>query len=182
MNVLVPIADGTEEMEAVIMIDVLTRGGAKVTVAAVESIDVTASRGVQIKATRLVSDCLSDTFDLIALPGGMPGAERLRDSKALQELLRKQHSLNRLIAAICAAPAVVLLAQGLLDGKQATCHPSFRDDMPSDIYSNERVVECGNIITSQGPGTAIDFSLKLVERLYNQEKADEVAMAMVWQR
>jgi 4-methyl-5(b-hydroxyethyl)-thiazole monophosphate biosynthesis len=178
MNALVAIADGTEEMEAVIVIDVLRRAGTDVMVASVGEIDITASRGVVIKADALISECVNDNYDLIVVPGGMPGAEKLRDSEALINILKKQDDEGRLIGSICAAPAVALLPHGLLSRKTATCHPAFRDSMPDDIYSDEAVTESGNIITSKGPGTAMLFALKLVERLHGQETADNIAGAM----
>ncbi len=114
-KVLVPIADGTEEIEAVCIIDVLRRAGADVTVASVESaLQVTASRGVKIVADVLLEQCRDDTFDLIALPGGIPGAEHLRDSLLLEKLLQRQFKEDRWYAAICAAPAVVSAAPGVI--------------------------------------------------------------------
>src|SRR4030042_1274503 len=104
-RVLVPIADGTEEIEAVCIIDTLRRAGAEVTVASVDQLQVTASRRVQLVADARIADCTSQTYDCIALPGGMPGAEHLRDSAELIGLLRKQKQAGRFYAAICASPA-----------------------------------------------------------------------------
>ena len=178
-KVLVPIADGTEEIEAVCIIDVLRRAGDDVTVASVDGLQITASRGVKIVADCLIYDCLTTDYDLIAVPGGMPGAERLSDADAVVRLLQGQQRKDRLIAAICAAPAVVLETHGLLVNHRATCHPSFSDRLsnPSDIGS--RVVVDGNVVTSQGPGTAIEFALTLVELLFGKEKAEEVAEPMM---
>jgi protein deglycase len=114
-KVLVPIADGTEEIEAVCLIDTLRRAGAEVTVASVDGIQVTASRGVKIVADARIAECLHQTYDGIVLPGGMPGAEHLRDSAGLIEMLQKQNQAGRLYGAICAAPAVVLRPHGLLE-------------------------------------------------------------------
>jgi 4-methyl-5(b-hydroxyethyl)-thiazole monophosphate biosynthesis len=117
VNVLVPIANGSEEIESVSIIDTLVRGGAKVTVASVEtSSQVTCSRGVKIVADTLISECLNKNWDMIALPGGMPGAERLRDSDDLSKLLMNQNKNKKYIAAMCASPAVVLASKGILDG------------------------------------------------------------------
>ncbi len=178
-TVLIPIADGSEEIEAVSIIDVLRRAGATVTVASVNNLQVTASRGVNLVADKLISDCLGTTYDLIALPGGIPGAEHLRDSKELTELLQKQQKQGRLYAAICASPAVVLQHHGLLGSRRATCHPFFIEQIKKNESIESRVVVDGTCITSQGPGTAIEFALKLVEALYGKEKADEVALPMV---
>lgn len=182
-KVLVPIADGSEEIEAVCIIDTLRRGGAALTVASVGQLQITASRGVKIVADTRVGDCVTQTYDLIALPGGMPGAEHLRDSAELIGMLKKQKQAGRLYAAICASPAVALQPHGLLDGvRRATCFPSFRNRLDPASASDERVVVDGNCVTSQGPGTAIDFALKLVELLFGASKADEVAAAMLARR
>jgi len=178
-KVLVPIADGTEELEAVTLVDVLRRAGASVTVASVDALQVTASRGVKLVADRLIGDCTDEDYDLIALPGGMPGAEHLRDSKALVRLLNRQRERGGFLGAICASPAVVLDYHGLLSQKRATCYPSFMGKLKEAKPVQESVVVDGPFITSQGPGTALVFSLKLVEMLYGQDKAQDIAQAMV---
>ncbi|MGA6927465.1 MAG: DJ-1 family glyoxalase III [Desulfosarcina sp.] len=179
-NVLVPVADGTEELEAVAIIDVLRRAGARVTVASVTgNLKITASRGVVIVADDLIEACVEKTYDLVVLPGGMPGAEGLRDSEALIDILTRQGEKGRLVGAICASPAVVLEHHGLLHGRQATCHPGFADRLPAENHVDSRVVVDGNCVTSQGPGTAVEFALALVERLYGRTKRDEVAGPMV---
>jgi len=179
-NVLVPIADGTEEIEAVCIIDVLRRAGAEVTVASVEKeLQITASRGVKIVADARIEDCTDRVFDLIALPGGMPGAERLRDSAPLAALLQKQKEVGMPYAAICAAPAVALQPHGLLDGRKATAHPGFVDRLADAAAAENRVVTDGTVVTSRAPGTAIEFALALVALLFGQEKVDEVAAPML---
>ena len=178
-KVLVPIANGTEELEAVTIIDVLRRADAMVTVASVGELRITASRGVQIVADCLIADCLDTVYDCIALPGGMPGAENLRDSKALKRLLVEQRRNGRMVGAICASPAVVLAHHGLLSDVRATCYPSFLERMPDTKKAGEPVVVDGNCITSQGPGTALAFSLKLVALLFGETKEQRVANAML---
>ncbi|WP_019602728.1 DJ-1 family glyoxalase III [Teredinibacter turnerae] len=180
-NVLVPIADGSEEIEAVTIIDVLVRAGAEVTVASVmERTGITASRGVKLDANCLIESCGQD-WDLIALPGGLPGADHLAQSAPLMALVRHQLAEQRLLAAICAAPAVVLGRHGLLADRVATCYPGFQGELASQArtVSVERVVEDGNLITSQGPGTAMEFSLALVTRLFGTEKATAVANGLL---
>jgi len=176
-NVLVAIADGTEELEAVTIIDVLRRAKADVTVASVGSRKITASRGVKLVADVVISDCVGKVYDLIALPGGMPGAKNLRDSNELTEILKVQASSGKLYAAICASPAVVLKHHGLLQNKKATCYPTLASALDNAVDS--KVVVDGNCITSQGPATALHFSLKLVELLFGKEKAQQVAQAML---
>lgn len=180
INVLVPIANGSEEIESVTIIDTLVRGGATVTVASVEnSVHVVCSRGVKISADTLIESCCNQSWDLIALPGGMPGSERLRDSEILVKILKKQNDERKPIAAMCASPAMVLASKGFLTGKHATCYPAkrFRDmlEKPSD----DQIVIDGNIITSQGPGDSIYFALKLIEILFGLEKRNAVANEML---
>ena len=178
-KVLIPIANGTEEIEAVCIIDVLRRAGAAVTVASVDTLQVTASRGVKLVADRLIADCVNETYDLIALPGGMPGAEHLRDSKDLEKILKRQQCDGRFYAAICASPVVVLQHHSLLGQRRATCHPSFIHQLENTDAMETRVVVDGACITSRGPGTAIEFALKLAELLYDEQKAKEIAQHMV---
>ncbi|MDO8303662.1 MAG: DJ-1/PfpI family protein [Sedimentisphaerales bacterium] len=179
-KVLVPIADGTEEIEAVSIIDTLRRAGAEVTVASVtEKLNIVASRGVRIDADAMIGECVDTTYDLVVLPGGMPGATHLRDSKELTEILKQQQQQGRLYGAICASPAVVLEHHGLIGGRKATCYPSFAKDLSNADASGSRTVVDGTLITGQGPGTAIEFALKLVELLFGSEKAAEIAKAMI---
>lgn len=178
-SVLVPIADGTEEIEAVCIIDTLRRAGADVTVASVGLQQVTGGRGVKLVADAAIADCQGETYDLIVLPGGMPGAEHLRDSDDLVAKLCEQKAAGRLYAAICAAPAVVLHHHGLLKNVRATCYPSMQSQLDSNQVSRERVVVHGQCVTAQGPAVAIEFALKLVEMLFGQAKAKEVGEAML---
>jgi 4-methyl-5(b-hydroxyethyl)-thiazole monophosphate biosynthesis len=179
-HALVPIADGVEEIEAVTVIDVLRRAGVAVTVASVEDrLEVTASRGVRLVADLPLDDCLDREWDLIVLPGGMPGAERLRDDVGLTGLLMTQYRTGRLLGAICAAPAVVLEHHGLLAGRDATCHPAFASRLGARTSLGERVVVDDAVVTSRAPGTALEFALRLVELLCGPEKADEVAGPML---
>ena len=178
-QVLVPIADGSEEIEAVCIIDVLRRAGAEVTAASVDNLQVTASRGVKLVADAHITECVGRKYDLIALPGGMPGAEHLRDSKELIKILKQQKTEGRLYGAICASPAVVLQSHGLIEGRKATSHPGFSSMLENKEEINARVVVDGNCVTSRGPGTAIEFALKLVEILYGIDTAEEVAGPMI---
>ncbi|KAL0406747.1 UNVERIFIED_CONTAM: protein DJ-1B [Sesamum latifolium] len=175
-KVLVPVANGTEPLEAVITIDVLRRAGADVTVASVEKqLGVDACHGVKIVADALISDCADTAFDLISLPGGMPGAATFKDCKTLESIVKTQAENDRPYAAICAAPAVALGSWGLLKGLKATCYPSFMDQLSSSASAVEsRVQQDGKVVTSRGPGTAMEYAVALVELLYGKEKADEV--------
>lgn len=180
-KVLVPIANGAEPIEAVITIDVLRRAGADVTVASVEKqLRVDACYGVKFVADALISDCSESVFDLITLPGGIPGAENLKNCGVLENLVKKQAADGRLYAAICASPAVVLGAWGLLKGVKATTYPLFMEQLPSSTTAVEsRVQVDGKVVTSRGPGTTMEYSVALVEQLYGKEKADEVSGPLV---
>lgn len=178
-RVLVPIADGTEEIEAVCIIDTLRRAGAEVTVASVEAArTVTCSRGVRIEADAFIVDCADEMYDLIAAPGGMPGSEHLRDNAVLTDLLKQQRAAGRLYAAICAAPVVVLQHHGLLEGRRATCFPAFAAQLHNAEAAGERVVVDGHCITGRGAGSAIEFALALLEALYGAKQAAEVGARM----
>jgi protein deglycase len=199
--VLVPIADGSEEIETACITDTLTRFGAKVTVASVkpnQDLVCTMSRGLKIVADCTIDDAvgMTDDWDLIVLPGGMPGAEHLRDCATLRTLLERHAIQNQKpYAAMCAAPAVVLASSNgdqssLLSSARsktptitATCYPApaFRSQLlDSGVnVSDESVVVSGNLITSQGPATALAFSLQLGEVLYGSEKRSEIAKAML---
>jgi 4-methyl-5(b-hydroxyethyl)-thiazole monophosphate biosynthesis len=177
---LVPIANGTEEIEAVCIIDVLRRADIEVTVASVETTcQVMASRKTGLVADKVIGECENEIYDLIVLPGGMPGAEHLGDSETLIALLQAQRESGRLYGAICAAPVVVLQAHGLLKGRKATCHPSFARQLENDEAVAQRVVVDGNCITSRGPGTAIEFALALVEASYGADLAQEIGGHML---
>lgn len=180
MKALVPIADGSEEIEAVSIIDTLRRAGIETTVASVgANAGVEASRGVRLVADCLIADA-AGPYDIIALPGGMPGAENLASSDVLQRLVRAQAEGGGLLGAICAAPAVVLEPMGLLKGRMATAHPGFIDRLASASAALEsRVVVDGNIVTSRGPGTAIEFALTLVGLALGPDKEEEVRGPML---
>ncbi|KAK4424197.1 protein DJ-1C [Sesamum alatum] len=179
-KVLVPIGFGTEEMEAVIIIDVLRRAGANVTVASVEEqLEVEASGGTRLVADAFISACSGETFDLVALPGGMPGSTRLRDCEILQNITKRQADAKRLYAAICAAPAVTLLPWGLLRRKQTTCHPAFMDKLPTFWAVKSNLQVSGELTTSRGPGTSFEFAVSLVEQLFGESVAREICESML---
>lgn len=179
-RVLVPVADDSEEIETACITDVLVRAGAEVTVASVSSqLQVKMSRGLKVVADKLIGECTGEQWDVIACPGGMPGAEHLRDSKELAELLKEQRTGGRIMAAVCASPAVVFKTHGLL-GESATSYPAPKfKEMVGSGWTDAKAVVDGNIITSQGPGTSLQFALKIVEVLYGRAKAEELAAQMV---
>ncbi|XP_050211138.1 protein DJ-1 homolog C isoform X2 [Mercurialis annua] len=179
-KVLVPIGFGTEEMEAVIIIDVLRRAGAEVVVASVEpQLEIQAAGGITLVADTSISTCSKQVFDLVALPGGMPGSARLRDCQILQQITSKQAEDKRLYGAICSAPAVTLLPWGLLKRKKTTCHPAFMSKLPTFWAVKSNIQVSGELTTSRGPGTCFVFALSLVEQMLGESIAKDVGELLV---
>jgi 4-methyl-5(b-hydroxyethyl)-thiazole monophosphate biosynthesis len=179
-------ANGTEEIEAVTIIDTLVRGGIKVVSATVHTdgpLEVTCSRGVKLVTDCCITDCVGQNFDMIVCPGGMPGSEHLRDSVPLTEMLKLQGKRGGMIGAICAAPAIVLKTHGLLDNpsRPATGYPAdkFKTMIGPGYVAGDSIVVSGSVVTSQGPGTAMPFAVKLIELLVGREKAEAVAKEML---
>ncbi|HEY5558470.1 MAG TPA: DJ-1 family glyoxalase III [Steroidobacteraceae bacterium] len=163
-RVLVPLAEGFEELEAVTIIDVLRRAGVDVVVASLAGSPVTGAHGIRLAADTPLAALAEQEFDMIALPGGMPGAEHLKKDARIAQIIRRLHGEGRPVAAICAAP-MVLAAAGVLDGRRATSYPGFLDDAARVTVVDEAVVVDRGVITSRGPGTALDFALALVAEL-----------------
>lgn len=165
-RVLVPLAAGFEELEAVTVIDLLRRAGIEVVAASLAPGPVTGSHGIAVQPDADLDEVLNQDFDMIVLPGGLPGATGLAEDTRVLQLLRRQAAARRYTAAICAAPGVLAKA-GLLEGKRATSFPGFLapDSAPGIVLLEDPVVTDGRIITSRGPGTAMDFALALIERL-----------------
>jgi 4-methyl-5(b-hydroxyethyl)-thiazole monophosphate biosynthesis len=162
--VLVPLANGCEEMEAVTIIDLLRRAGIEVTAASLDGRPVAGSRGVRIIPDMSLSEALDIEFDMVALPGGLPGADHLAADQRLTALLRNMAASGRYVAAVCAAPKV--LAQcGVLQGKAATAYPGALQAAGHADIRDDAVVRDGTVITSRAAGTAMDFALELVEAL-----------------
>jgi len=174
-NALIPLAQGCEEMEAVTVVDLLRRAGIEVTTAGLDDQPVHASRGVVLVPDTTLDEALQHSYDIVVLPGGLPGADHLRNDARIIDLLREMAGNGKYTAAICAAPRVLAHA-GLLDGKRATSFPGALDgvSVPGLDYLEQPVVTDGRVITSRGPGTALDFALELIERLSGKQKRDEV--------
>ena len=177
-KVLVPVANGIEEIEAITIIDTLRRADVDVTVASVNELEIKGAHEIKIISDKKINDCQNEIYDLVVCPGGLPGAEHLRDSEVLIEILNKHKDQDRYIGAICASPALVLQSHGLLEGRSSTCYPSFMD-LLSQPDKTSKVVVDGKFVTSQGPGTALEFSIKLVEILVGYEKAEELSKGML---
>lgn len=181
-TVLLAVADGSEEIELITLVDVLRRADVDVTMVSVMSQrQITGAHNVQLRADALMADVMDQEFDAIVLPGGMPGATHISECTALVSMLKEQQSRGELVAAICASPAVVLAKHGMLEGRRAVAYPGFEEgltDAGAELVV-ENVVHDGNIITSRGPATAMEFALYLVQVLVGEAKAAEVKAGLL---
>jgi len=176
---VVLLADGFEEVEAATPIDYLRRAGAEVTVAGVGGREAKGSRGLAVRADGLVSDAVGKDWDAVVVPGGMPGAANIAANADCAALLRSAAASGKIVAAICAAPAVVLAPLGLLSGRRFTCYPGMEKDVSGARWSEERVVVDGDLVTSRGAGTAGEWALEIVAKLYGQETAAKIGKAVL---
>jgi protein deglycase len=174
-SALIPLAPGCEELEAVTLIDLLRRADFDVVTAGLVDGPITASRRTVLVPDVLLVDMVDQDYDLIALPGGMPGARHLGESRVLERMLRRQHERQAWIGAICAAPRV-LASHGLLAGRRATAFPGALDEFDDGGFTrvDEPVVIDGHLVTSRGPGTALDFALALIECCEGREQREAV--------
>lgn len=178
-RVLVPLAPGCEELEAVTIIDLLRRAGIEVVSAGLDAQPVRCSRGTMLIPDTSLDAVLSEDFDMLVLPGGLPGADYLDADARIHQLLTKIRDADGYTAAICAAPKV-LASAGLLQGKTVTSFPGVLDGLEIEGIQIEDnpVVQDGRLITSRGPGTAMDFALVLIENLAGKEKRTEVEKSL----
>jgi 4-methyl-5(b-hydroxyethyl)-thiazole monophosphate biosynthesis len=176
-NVLIPIANGIEELEAVTIIDVLRRANLGVRVTSIEERTIIGANSIKIVADSDFIDEVIEDYDAIVLPGGTEGAKRFAAYKPLEDALKKLTKNQSIVAAICASPALVLAHLGILDHVKATSYPSFKHNIKN--YVDEKVVVDGHIITSQGPGTALAFAFKLVDILVGEEVTQKVKKGML---
>jgi 4-methyl-5(b-hydroxyethyl)-thiazole monophosphate biosynthesis len=177
MRVIVPLAEGFEEIEAITIVDMLRRAEIQVTIAYLKKNPVTGSHSITVTADKNIDDVRASDFDCIVLPGGMPGSQNLKEDERIIGLVREFSAAGKITAALCAAPQVLGHA-GVLKGKQATCFPGFESQMTGAEHIPEPVVRDGNIITGKGPGCAIPFALELVASLAGKEKADRLKESM----
>ena len=171
---LILFADGSEELETVTAVNILRRAGVTVTLAGLGAGALRGSRGVLLTPDTTLDEALAHSYDMVVLPGGQPGTNHLKADARVLRLVQQMSAQGKYVAAICAAPSV-LAAAGLLDGKRATCYPGSLNAFPQvQQQPAAAVVEDGKLITSRGPGTAMDFALLLVERLVGHAKRQEV--------
>ncbi|RKX73358.1 MAG: DJ-1 family protein [Spirochaetes bacterium] len=173
-KVAVLLADGFEEVEALTPVDFLRRAGIEVITAGIGGREIKGGHDIKVIADVEIDRLKTDELDGVIIPGGNPGAKNVGASKEALKLVRDIEKEGKLIAAICAAPALVLAPAGVLSGKKATCYPGYEGEFKDTSFSDDRVVVDGNLITSRGPGTAAEFSIEIIRYLVGDEKADEV--------
>ncbi len=167
------LAEGFEEVEAVTPADFLRRAGLDVKMVGIGGRRIEGAHGIFFETDLTIEDINEDP-EAVIVPGGMPGAENVADNEKALSIIRKVNDNGGVVAAICAAPAVVLQKAGILNGKRVTCYPGFQDKFQNCYFKKEKVVIDGNIVTSRGPGTAAEFSIKLIEKLLDKQKAEEI--------
>lgn len=172
-TIVVVLAPGFEETEAILPIDLFRRAGLTVRIAGLSAGPIVGARGIAVVPDLALAD-LSGDFDVLMLPGGIPGAPNLRDSEVLDTLLAKTFAAGTLVAAICASPAVVLGAKGYLKGRRFTCYPGCEQGLSDGVFSTDAVVRDGNLITSRGVGTAAVFAFEILRALGVEAQAREV--------
>lgn len=171
MKILVPLADGFEEIEAVTIIDILRRAGMETVTAALKSNPVKGSHNISINADKIFDE--NEDFDIIALPGGMPGSDNLKNDIRIINIIKKISKSGGITAAICAAP-IVLSKAGVLKDKKFTCYPGYEEEISEGKFINEPVVSDGLIITAKGAGCAPLFALAIVELVKGKQTAQEL--------
>jgi len=181
-NVLIPFTTGVEEIEIIAVVDILRRADVSVCLASLDGKAVTGRSDITIEADAALADVKDQAWDMVVLPGGLPNAHLLRDDANVKTVVQRLRAERKSIAAICAAPTA-LAAYGITAGKRVTSYPSCQPDMealqPSSTYVDEAVVEDDFLITSRGPGTAIAFALRLVARVCDAEKENEIRASIV---
>ena len=174
---IIILADGFEEIEAITVIDILRRAGIEVTICSLDSKEVKGSKGISVVADKILEGTEVE-YDACILPGGMPGAENLASSGKVNKILIDTNKKGNIIAAICAAPAIVLAPLGLLDNRSATCYPGMEENFSSTTnYRKDDIVVDRNIVTSQGPATALKFAITITGKLCGQVVAQKIASA-----
>lgn len=177
-RILVPIADGSEELEAIAIVDILRRAKAEVEMVGVGELTLKCSKGVKVLADTSIDQIRDREYDAIVIPGGMPGAENIKNSEKFANILMAHAKKGVLIGAICASPAIVLEHYGLTKGKRITCHPAFAHLIRNGIYEPKPLVFDPNLLTGKSAGYAIDFAIKLVEILFPKDILHEVKMGL----
>ncbi len=177
-KVVIALADGFEEVEAISIVDVLRRAEVEVVLAGLHDGPVVSARKVKVIPDRNIDSVRADDYDMIVLPGGQPGSDNLNADERVKRLVKEFYQKGKIVGAICAAP-YVLADTGIIEGKKVTSYPTYRERLGDVVYQEEIVVEDGNVLTSRGPGTALCFGLAIVERLVGREKAQTIQESML---
>lgn len=171
------LAEGFEEIEAVTCVNLLRRAAIEVTLVSTAGLEVTGSRKIAIRADKKINE-INQAFDACILPGGMPGAKNIAASQKATRLIEKMARENKIIAAICASPAIILSPLGLIKNKKATCYPGMENYFPrSAVYQNKAVVIDKNLITGQGPAAAFEFALAVIKKISGEKLCQKVKKA-----
>ena len=178
-RILVMLAEGVEEVEALTVVDVLRRADVKCDTCSLGDKEVKSAHNVRIIADKYITDSDIKNYDGIVCPGGMPGSTNLRNNEKVIELVKEFYEEGKLVAAICAGP-IVLGRAGITDGKKVTSYPGFKKDLGNCDYKEDLVVRDGNIITSRGPATAMLFAYEILRYLGLEEKSCEIHDAMLF--
>lgn len=178
-RIIIPLAQGFEEIEAVSLIDILRRGKLTVTTAGLDNLMVTGSHGITLQADSLLADIRAEEYDMMVLPGGQPGTDNLKNDPRITEMLQYFFRKGLAYGAICAAPSV-LAAAGVLRGRKVTSFPGYETQLGQVDYSQERVVTDGQVLTSRGAGTAGEFALEIVAYFQGQDTARQLREAMLY--
>ncbi len=180
-QVIMLFAEGFEEVEALMTVDLLMRGGVGVKMVSVDGEELVAgSHGITIRTDMSLAEVCPEELDAVIIPGGMPGTLNLGESNAVTGLLKQMHKAGKIVGAICAAPSV-LGACGILQGRRATCFPGFEDKLTGARFVDEMAVVDGNVVTSRGLGTSMEFGFALLEQLVSKETAEKVREQIVFQ-
>ena len=177
-KVLLFFANGTEEIEALTAVDLLRRAGADVTVAGVGGTELTGSHAIRVTADIEAAEISSFDYDMVVVPGGMPGTLHMDGCEAVDKTLREVERNGGFLAAICAAP-LVLGKRGYLKNKEAICYPGFESYLEGAVLSEHRVCRDGNVITAAGAGVALEFALALIRALYGEEKEKQIRASVL---
>lgn len=173
-------AEGFEEVEALMTVDLLRRGGVEVQLASItQEMTVCGSHGIRVGMDTTLDELETDQMDAVLIPGGMPGTKNLAADEEVCRILKEADRAGKIVGAICAAPSV-LGKCGILDGKRATCYPGFEEQLGDACFVDEMVVADGNVVTSRGLGTSMEFGFQLLTLLVSREKAEEVRKSVVF--
>lgn len=177
MKVAVLLAEGFETIEALTTVDIMRRAGVECSTFGTKSTEVTTSHSITIKADKLLNDEIYE-YDIVVLPGGMPGAVNLRDDENVNKIVKKFYEEGKIVAAICAGP-ITFGKLGIVNGKNATCYPGFDNELVGCNYKEELVVVDGNVITGRGPAAAVPFAFEILKHIV-PEKVEELQKGMLF--